>query len=81
MLIELSGSRFPPFNNQEIAAREALRDKQINPTKYKRAAEAYQKDLEGVAQRRRDRYMQFYVEKEEEEKLRQAQAAQAVACQ
>ena len=68
-------SKHPPFNPQEIQKRENLRDKQINPSKYKAMQKAYLLDKEGVDQRRRDRYMQFFVEKDEQAKLLAAQQA------
>ena len=73
------GSRYPPFNPAEIQKREMLRDRQINPSKWRTIDTEYQLDKQMVDKRRRDRYLQHFVEKEEEQKRLQEAAAKAAA--
>lgn len=73
------GSRMPPFNPQEIQKREMLRDRQINPSKWRTLDHDYLMDKQSVDKRRRDRYLQHFTEKEEEQKRMAEAAAKAAA--
>lgn len=58
----------PPFNPSEIRDQEEVKDRKVNPVKWKNSDSAYLLDKKSVDKRRRDRYLLFFVEKEEQER-------------
>lgn len=72
------GRRAPPYNALEIRKVEDIHHEAVNPTKVARDEAARLVDRSKVEQRRRDRYLQFFVEKEEQE-ARVMRSEQALA--
>jgi hypothetical protein len=62
------GSRAPPFNPGEMKYEiEERHDRIVNPTKWAKTDDDWVQEEKKVKQRQRDRYLQFFVEKEEQE--------------
>merc|ERR1712118_171749 len=67
------GARKPPYNAKDRRDIEEGMDRLVNPTKWRKADAWLALDKQKVKQRQRDRYLQFFVEREEEEKMKRSE--------
>lgn len=63
----------PPFNARQIREKEEVRDRLVNAGKWKIEDHSRLADRAAVEKRRRDRYLQHFLAKEEQERALQAQ--------
>lgn len=61
------GAKRPPYTPLEILNLEKDHDKLVNPSKNRRAQEEYEEDKANLWKRRRDRYLQYFLAREEKE--------------
>jgi hypothetical protein len=61
------GCRGPPYNTKERKDLEEAQDRLVNPTKWRKQDDKLALDKQKVKQRQRDRYLQFFVDREEQE--------------
>lgn len=62
------GVKNPPFNARQIREKEEQRDRLVNSGKWKIEDHERLADKAAVEKRRRDRYLQYFVQKEEQER-------------
>jgi len=62
------GVKDPPFNARQIREKEEQRDRLVNAKKWRMEDQERDADKKAVEKRRRDRYLQYFVAREEQER-------------